>query len=183
MSITLIIGPMFSGKTTELIRLIDRKRISGKKCAIIKNKIDNRYEINYVTSHNNHKYSNCDILIYQDLSLEIANELKKKYDVIGVDEGHFFPNIDSFCGDLADNGIDVFVSALDSSFQQKLFIHIGDLISHSEIVIKLDAICMKCKTENASFNIRTIDSEEEILVGGSEIYQCVCRKCLILHTK
>ena len=180
MSITTIIGPMFSGKTTELIRLIDRKRISGKKCLIIKHKIDIRFGTDKnITTHGNIIYDKCDIDYVTDI-MDLDNIKRSlSYDVIGIEEGHFFDGIFMYCNKLANDGLDIIVSTLDGSFQQILIKHeIGDLIATSEKVIKISAICMYCLQENASFTIRTIESNETILVGDRDIYKCACRKCL-----
>lgn len=188
MSITTIIGPMFSGKTTELIRLIDRKRISGKKCLIIKHTQDNRFDdikcktkkIDHLTTHSDLSYRKCHILHMTDFcNLELVDSLAELYDVVGIDEGFFFKNLANFCNSLANNGIDVFVSTIESSYKQELFHEVGYLIAISENVIKMRSICMMCKNKKASFNIRTIDDDQEIVVGGADIYQCVCRKCLL----
>lgn len=184
MSITTIIGPMFSGKTTEFIRLIKRKQISGKNCLIIKNSIDVRYDNgennnNHITTHDGQRYQNCDIIYQKTLKDEILiNTISNKYNVVGIEEGFFFTGLSYFCNELANRGIDVIVATIDSSFKQELFKEVGDLIAISENVIKLNAICMRCGEDNASFTIRTIESDELILVGANDIYQSVCRKCL-----
>lgn len=193
MSITLIIGPMFSGKTSELIRLVDRKRIAGKKCLIIKHTNDIRYDdindntdkIDNIVTHSHIQYSKTDIIKLSELLNDIQNNIieKKTYDTVAIEEGHFFPNINTFCTGLANNGIDVIVSAIDSSFKQEMFKNIGELIANSEIVMKLTAICMVCKDKDAHFNIRTVSSNEEILVGGADIYKSVCRTCMINSQK
>ncbi len=150
-TITTIIGPMFSGKTTEFIRLIDRKHIAGKKCLIIKHGIDNRFDVgednNHITTHSKIKYRKCDI-VYQTM-LDNFDAIIDKYDVVGIEEGFFFTNICKFCNDLANYGIDVIVATLDSSYKQELFEEIGNLIATSENVIKLSAICMQCKKIDA----------------------------------
>lgn len=180
MSITTIIGPMFSGKTSELIRLIDRKRIADKKCLIIKHVGDTRFDIGtdvyHVTTHSNICYKKCDVLYLS--VLDNIEPIVNKYNVVAIDEGFFFVNINDYCTKLASHGIDVIVASLDTSFKQQLFPEIGKLIGNSEILIKLSAICMKCKTADAIFTVRTIESEVEILVGGCDIYQSVCRACL-----
>ncbi|BCS83012.1 thymidine kinase [Cotonvirus japonicus] len=187
MSITTIIGPMFSGKTTEFIRLIERKKIAGKKCLIIKHFCDTRFnkigETNsHVTTHSNIIYKKCDIMYLQSLSdtdnTESINMIKKIYDVIGIEEGFFFEGLANFANELANNNIEVIVSTIDSSYKQELFPEIGKLISLSEIIIKLNAVCMMCKNSDAHFTIRTVDNDEEILVGGTDKYKSVCRKCL-----
>jgi thymidine kinase len=190
--ITVVIGPMFSGKTTELVRLIDRKRLADKKCLIIKNEKDNRFdriidnincdeyvEKSHLTTHSEIRYNKCDILSLTELNNNTFEYIcKNKYEVVGIDEGFFFRDLTDFCCKLTNVGIDVICSTLDSSYKQELFPEIGKLIAKSEHVIKINAICMRCKKDGASFTIRTIQSEEQILVGGSDIYQSVCRKCL-----
>lgn len=175
MSITTIIGPMFSGKTTEFIRLIDRQRLSGKKCLIIKHSIDDRFtNNNNIITHNDFNYDKCDIIYTNELNYY------EGYDVIGIDEGFFFKNISNYCNEMANNGIYIIVASIDSSYKQELFPEIGKLIATSDIVIKLDSICMQCGT-SAAFSIRIINNNEDIIVGGKEAYQSVCRKCLKKH--
>ncbi|AQN68180.1 thymidine kinase [Saudi moumouvirus] len=189
MSITTIIGPMFSGKTTEFIRLIERKKLAGKQCLIIKHLQDNRFEeINskekHVITHNKIKYKNCDIVYNTDLmNNEFLEYVKTSYDVVGIEEGFFFNNLTTFCNCLANENIEVIVSTIDSSYKQEIPQEIGKLIATSENVIKLKAVCMECKNTDASFTIRTIDDEQDILVGGSDIYQSVCRPCLNKNNK
>lgn len=195
MSITVIIGPMFSGKTSELIRLIDRKRIAKKNCLIIRHADDKRFDhlsttvsnevqgnniLRHITTHNEFRYQKCDILYLSNLSGddELFANICLKYHVVAIDEGFFFVGINKFCNELANNNVEVIVATLESSYQQRLFPEIGELIANAEIVIKLTAICMRCENEDASFTIRTIESDQEILVGSDDIYQAVCRKCL-----
>ena len=198
MSITVIMGPMFSGKTSELIRLIDRKRIAKKNCLIIRHTDDNRFDhahdqisdnnlstgandvLKHITTHNEFKYQKCDILYLSNLSGddELFANICLKYHVVAIDEGFFFVGINKFCNELANNNVEVIVATLESSYQQRLFSEIGELIANAETVIKLTAICMRCENEDASFTIRTIESDKEILVGSDDIYQAVCRKCL-----
>lgn len=191
MSITAIIGSMFCGKTSELIRLIDRKRIAGKKCLIIKHAKDNRFDgpefngiagTQHVTTHSDIRYCKCDIIYRSDFTDdEFTKSICEKYEAVGIDEGFFFKGLANFCNTLANNGIDVIVATLDSSYKQELFPEVGDLLAKTENIIKLKAVCMRCKQAEASFTIRTVESNEEILVGGAEMYECVCRPCLKSH--
>lgn len=184
MSITLIIGPMFSGKTTELIRLVDRKNIAGKKCIVIKHSIDTRYDSDserHITTHNQYSYKSVDVISVSSITEDLVRELIHTKNVVAIEEGQFFPELCQWCNIMANNGIDVIVSALDGDYKQEMFGEgeIGKLIPHSEVVIKLSAICMRCRNADAHYTIRTIDGNEQILVGGNDIYQSVCRKCLI----
>lgn len=179
MSITLIIGPMFSGKTTELIRLVDRKRIAGKKCLIIKHMIDTRFNTdNNVQTHSQISYEACDIKYFRVLTTVDIDYFKQNYHVVAIEEGHFFTNLCTYCNMMANNKIDVIVSALDSSFKQELFKNVGELIAYAETVVKLTAVCMRCKQDDGSFTIRNNGSTLDILVGGADIYESVCRECL-----
>jgi thymidine kinase len=180
MSVTLIIGPMYSGKTSELIRLIDRKRHADKKCLIIKKEGDIRFDDSYVTTHSQIRYKNCDVIHLMDITDEFIDNLilSKKYDVVGIEEGQFFVDLSKYCNKLADGNIDIIISALDGTFKQELFKEIGILIPWAENVIKLNAICMMCKNSDGNYTIRTNDIKEEICIGGEEMYKSVCRPCL-----
>lgn len=191
MSITTIIGPMFSGKTTELMRLVRRKKKANMRCVIIKHTRDIRFDEpdnnsndpdhrHHITTHDKIRYTNYNIEYFDNINdLNLLKNLIKKYDVVAIDEGFFFKGISNFCHTLANNGVDVIVSTIDSSFKQEFFSEIGDLIAVSEDVIKLKAVCMHCQKKDASFTIRTINSDQNILVGSDDIYRSVCRTCLV----
>jgi thymidine kinase len=190
MSITTIIGPMFSGKTSELIRLVDRQRISGKRCLIIKNCIDNRFDsmLNYddkkfVATHSEYHYNKCDICYYKNFTDKMADSLLESYDVIGIEEGFLFTGLISFCNKLADNGVIVIISTLDTNFRQEIFNQIADILARSEYIIKLTAVCMRCGSNDGIYTIRTIESTDEILIGGSDVYQSICRSCFVKAKK
>jgi thymidine kinase len=177
--ITLIIGPMYSGKTTEAIRLVDRERIAGKKCIIIKYSLDTRYDDKYVTTHAMQMYNKCDILHRETIDKDFIKDLitKKEYQVVCIEEGQFFKDIDYYACMLANSNIRVIISALDGTYKQTNFGDIHKLIPHAEEVIKLNAICMDCKNDTGSFTLRTSSDDKEIIIGGTEMYICVCRSC------
>lgn len=190
MSITTIVGPMFSGKTTELIRLIDRNVVSKKRCVIIKNLIDNRFDnldiVCKKTDNNNHVTTHCELTYYKCKVVylssladpDLIQLFTTNYDVVGIDEGFFFEGVVNFCNELANRNVEVIISTLDTDYKQKMFPCVGELMAFSEKVIKLNGICMVCNTDNANFTVRTVKSDKKILVGGKEMYMCVCRKCL-----
>lgn len=197
MSITCVIGPMFSGKTTELIRLIERKMIAGKKCLIIKHSHDTRYgSQSSIGTHGKSNYSKCPIITLGKLDLIFANKLiSEQYQVVAIDEGFFFDFVAEFANHLANNKIDVICSSLESNYKQQVFENIAQLMIYSEKIIKLSAVCNCCKSKNAHFTIR-IDApkhipiagptqvslvggaSQDIIVGGSDKYSSVCRNCL-----
>ena len=139
---------MFSGKTTELIRLIDRKNIAGKKCLIIKHSIDDRYDKDanpHVTTHNQYSYNKTSIIYVPRLTDALAEDIIKEKNVVAIEEGHFFPDLCEWCLELANNGLDVIISALNGNFKQEPYDEIGKLMANAEIVNKLAAVCMRCK--------------------------------------
>lgn len=175
MSITTIIGPMFSGKTTELTRLMRRKSIAGFNCAIIKHNNDTRYSDTYVTSHDGIEYRGCDVLHVN--TLVIYDYLR--YDVIGIDEGFMFEGLSEFCNTMATAWKkELIIASIDTSYRQEMFPEISRLIGHTDNVVKLTAICMTCKCDNAIYTIRLTDECDDIVVGGNERYACICRRCL-----
>merc|ERR1719312_2330252 len=109
--IQVIFGPMFSGKTTELLRRIKRYQIAKYKCAVIKYENDKRYDKDDVSTH--------DRQTYKAISAMNLNQVKNKlldYEVIGVDEGQFFPDVVQFCEDMAKLKKTVIVAALDGDY-------------------------------------------------------------------
>jgi len=173
-SISLVIGPMFAGKTTELMRRYKRQIFAQNTCCIIKYSKDVRYTAGVeIASHDNQqleaKFAVC--------KLSELGEQWRQFDVIAIDEGQFFPDLLTFTTVAANEGKTVIVSALDGDFQQKPFGQICELIPHCESVTKLTAICMHCHSAEASFTKRTVSSTQQELIGSDDIYAAVCRKC------
>ncbi|XP_075231529.1 thymidine kinase, cytosolic-like isoform X2 [Lycorma delicatula] len=166
-----IFGPMFSGKTTELFRRLKRYKFANYRCVIIRYEKDNRYSNDRVATHDR-----------QSLPAVLAAELKKvniNYDainVIGIDEGQFFPDIVEYCEEMANRGKIVVVAALDGTYQRLGFGNILSLVPLAESVVKLTAVCMSCFRE-ASYTKRIGLEKEVEVIGGAEKYMAVCREC------
>jgi len=174
MSIQIILGPMFSGKTTELLRRIRRYSVSQRKCMLIKYDKDMRYDAEQVATHD--KY-----MMQATPASRLFNEKEKAMgcQVIGIDEGQFFPDLVEFCEEMANAGKTVIVAALDGTFERKPFGRIPELIPLAEDVVKLRAICMKC-FEEAPFSQRISAETETEVIGGADKYISCCRKCFHL---
>ena len=170
----LIIGPMFSGKSTELIRRIRMLQKIDKKVLVTKPIIDNRYISDKITSHN-YESVECKVLSRLD---EISDEEITNYDTIVVDEGQFFPDLLTTVIRWIDNyPISIIVGGLDGDFQRQPIGQILNLIPHADKCQKLNSLCSKCKDgTEASFSFRCVNSNDKVLVGGSESYIPVCRK-------
>ena len=170
--IELICGPMFSGKTEELIRRLVRAQFAKQKVAIFKPKTDNRYSDDYIVSHNKRKIKS----IILESSGEIYN-FKDKADVFGIDEAQFFDNnLINVCNDLAKSGKRVVVAGLDKDYAAQAFGPIQQLIVDAEYVTKVNAICMVCG-DPASFTQRISAEKDLVVVGETDKYEARCRKC------
>jgi len=169
--IQVIFGPMFSGKTTELMRRMKRYQIANYDCLIVKYAKDVRYDNCGIATH--------DKQVLPAVSCEVLADLQSealKHDIIGIDEGQFFPDIVPFCDKMANQGKIVIVAALDGDFQKKGFGTILNLVPLAEHVMKLTAVCMNCYNE-ASFTKRKGSETKVEVIGGAEKYLAVCRKC------
>jgi len=119
-------GPMFSGKSTELVRLINRHKIANKKCLIIKNKLDDRYsapnEVATLTLIFMVYRIKMEAMACSSLIKDVIQQKKHEgFDVIGIDEAQFFPDVVQGCETLAQLGKVVIVASLDGTFQRKPF--------------------------------------------------------------
>lgn len=162
---------MFSGKSTELLRRIRRYTIAKRNCIVLKYHNDTRYEVEKVSTHDKIVWNAVPCAV-----LEKVKDIAMKYDVIGIDEGQFFPDVVSFCEFMANAGKVVIVAALDGTFQRKPFGSILELIPMAEDVTKLTAVCVMCQG-SASFSKRIGDEKEIELIGGEDKYIAVCRSC------
>jgi thymidine kinase len=172
--VEVITGPMFSGKTKELIRRIRRAIFASQKVAIFKPSIDNRYSEMHIVSHDNNKL----ISIPVDSSNEIIGK-SIEFNVIGIDEAQFFDqNLISVCNQLANEGKRVIVAGLDMDYKGSPFGPMPDLMAKAEYVTKLNAICMKCGNP-AHYSYRLVENEQQILLGEKDKYIPLCRKCFI----
>ncbi len=173
--ITLIIGPMFSEKTTELIRLLNREKFAKKKVVLVRPETDTR---DYLT----HSGLNPDIKqVYVNELSDLAD--RTDYDVIGIDEGQFFKRISHDANFLANNGKLVIISALNGTSEQQPFESIQDLIPLSEVIIKQNAVCMECGSQYATFSyFKSGIKKDKIRAGGKTDYEALCRKCYFTKT-
>ena len=170
--IELICGSMFSGKTEELIRRLIRAQIAQQNVAIFKPKLDNRYNEEYITSHNQRKI--------KSISVENVEEIlkfKNEADVFGIDEAQFFPNaIIKVCNQLAKDGKRIIIAGLDKDYLGKSFGPMPELLIHAEYVTKVLAICVKCG-DPANFSQRITTEKNQVVVGELDKYEARCRNC------
>lgn len=184
--LTLILGPMFAGKSTYLINKANELISSDVKqdeILLINHSSDVRYDTNKICSHNGQKINSKSINNLDDITKQILDtqHLYKKLKYIFIDEAQFFDDLyQSIKTLLMQNttGLHIFIGGLDSDYKQEPFYNsrILELIPYSTNIIKLNAKCFKCDNK-APFTKRITSASETILVGGSEVYQPTC----ILH--
>jgi thymidine kinase len=170
--IEIICGAMFSGKTEELIRRLDRAIIAQQKVEIFKPVIDTRYQKGYIVSHKNTQIRSTPVQFADDILL-----LAEDSDVIGIDEAQFFDsNLVEVANIFANKGKRVIVAGLDMDFKGNPFGPMPRLMAVAEFVTKVHPICIKCG-QVASFSHRLISDNDTIVVGEKETYEPLCRSC------
>lgn len=187
----IITGPMFAGKSTELLRRIRRYEHAGRNCIVIKWQGDTRYQgegdthchgegdtrASTVVTHDYHHRTALSVTRMSELVEE--KSLIDTVDVIAIDEGQFFEDIVEACSSLSRDKI-VIVSCLDGTSEQEPFPNIARLFSKADTVTKLSAVCTGCKRD-APFTKRITGAPHPMIaVGGSEMYTPCCRMCLDL---
>jgi thymidine kinase len=173
-----VCGPMFSGKSEEMIRRLRRAEIARQRVVIFKPAIDDRYDATDVVSHAGIRMRAVPVGGVAEL-LEHA----RGYDVVGIDEAQFFePAIVDAALALADGGARVIAAGLDQDFRRLPFGPMPDLLAHAEFVDKLQAVCHRCGG-GATTTQRLVDglpapySGATIVVGANEQYEARCRDC------
>ncbi|TDE11991.1 thymidine kinase [Dyadobacter psychrotolerans] len=173
--VEVICGSMFSGKTEELIRRLNRAKIARQKIQIFKPALDQRYHVENIVSHNDNYIRSTPV----SSSAQIL-ELAEDCEVVGIDEVQFFDeNIVGVVDGLANSGKRVIVAGLDMDYLGKPFGCMPQLMAIAEFVTKVHAICMVCG-EVASHSYRLSESNERVLLGETDLYEARCRRCFNL---
>ena len=169
--IEVICGCMFSGKTEELIRRLNRATIAKQKVEIFKPVTDKRYHRTEIVSHNENAIRSTPVNFASDILL-----LASDCDVVGIDEAQFFDDgLVDVCNHLANNGKRVIVAGLDMDYEGKPFGPMPNLLAVSEFVTKVHAICVQTG-ELASFSFRLIDNDAQVMLGEKGEYEARSRK-------
>ena len=170
--IEVVAGSMFSGKTEELIRRLNRAKIARQKVEIFKPKVDTRYSVDEVVSHNSNAIRSTPVETAANILL-----LSSNVEVVGIDEAQFFDDgLADVCNELANQGIRVIVAGLDMDFKGKPFGPIPGLMATAEYVTKVHAVCMRCGNL-AQYSHRLSDADKLVLLGEKDAYEPLCRSC------
>ena len=175
--IEVIAGSMFSGKSEELIRRLNRARIARQKVQVFKPGIDARYSFEEIASHSGQKH----VSIPVSTTAEMMAQVQEDTEVVGIDEGQFFDAaIIDAVNELAASGKRVIVAGLDQDYTGKPFDPMPQLLSIAEFITKTHAICVKCGS-TANYSQRTVESEALVEVGAADKYEARCRRCFVPH--
>lgn len=165
---------MFSGKTEELIRRLNRAKIAQQKVEIFKPSADTRYAAEDVVSHNSTLIRSTPVSFAHDMLL-----LGSGCDVVGIDEAQFFDEaLTEVCVNLANHGTRVIAAGLDMDYTGRPFGPMPALMAVAEYVTKVHAVCIRCG-DIASYSFRKTPSAQKVLLGETDTYEARCRHCFV----
>ena len=176
MSLDILMGSMFSGKSTELIRRVRRQQVLDRKVMVVNHSLDERGSGvgSKVKTHDSSEMNAVKVA-------QLDESLFEGVDVVAVDESQFFSGLREWVEAGLALGKHIILAGLDGDFQQKKFGELLDVIPLADEVIKLRALCMFCKDGTpGSFTYRNpgVGQGEQVLVAADDSYKAVCRKCL-----
>lgn len=180
--IELVIGPMFSEKTTEVISRVRRAALANQAAVIIKYRGDRRYEDGaVVATHADTRQGSTPgsetVAPVRIVTADTLSEVDVSELVVGVDEGQFYPDLVECCERWAAEGRRVIVAALDGDFARRPFGRVCDLVPLCESVEKRRGVCMVCRRRDSAFTQRIGHSTALVEIGARESYRTVCRQC------
>ena len=168
-----ICGPMFSGKSEELIRRLRRAAIARKRVQVFKPVIDDRYSPDEIVSHGEQRMKSETV----GAAAEILGKIDWRTQVVGIDEANFLgPELLEVATRLADSGKQVIVAGLDTDYLGRPFPPMPELLAMAESITKMLAICMRCG-HPAKHTQRLVDNDQLIVVGAAGLYEARCRRC------
>jgi thymidine kinase len=171
--IEVICGPMFSGKSEELIRRLRRAGIARKRVQVFKPALDDRYSLDEIVTHGDQRMKS----IVVSGTSEILDRIDWRTQVVGIDEANFLgAGLVEVAGQLADAGKQVIVAGLDTDYRGRPFPPMPELLCLAESIVKTLAICMRCGNP-AKHTQRLVESEDLIVVGAAGMYEARCRRC------
>jgi thymidine kinase len=170
--IEVICGSMFSGKTEELIRRLNRAVIANQRVQIFKPTVDTRYHDTMIVSHDQKSIRSEPVTNSQQILL-----LAQDVQVVGIDEAQFFdPGVVEVAQELANRGARVICAGLDMDYLGRPFGPMPALLARAEFITKVHAICQKCGSL-ANYSFRKVSTDSQFLLGEKETYEPRCRTC------
>lgn len=172
MSLRIIMGNMFSGKTSEMIRRLKRYKVIGKRVVVVNSQKDIRSSEEVLRTHDN--------VTFRCIKTNDLNDVNTEgCDVVAIDEAQFFTGLKTFVEKELTTGKTILLAGLDGDYKQRKFGELLDCIPLADEVTKLTAMCMDCMDgTQGPFTKRIVKSKKLELVGGDDMYKAVCRKHL-----
>jgi thymidine kinase len=174
----LFLGPMFSGKTSRLLSHLDRFHYMKKRTVLFKPKMDDRYSVNEVISHNGYKMDAVNVSKGDDI-IEFLTKSEEDYDIIAVDEAFMIDNVSEALIRLFRIGKTILVSSLEMTASCNPCEEILGMVTWATKIEKCTSICVNCQ-KTAAYTQRKTNSLNEIHIGGSDLYEARCWSC---HTE
>lgn len=178
MPVTLLLGPMFSEKTSELISYVRKQRFTKKKTIAVKYAKDIRYgDEDALQSHNGDSIFSHRVMLLFDLNKDEVEAA----DNIVIDEGMFFADLKPFVTMWANCGKTIVIAALNGDYLQHDWPVISSMIPEVEYIEKYNAICLDCGSEEGSYTVKLPSNHSVAIedIGGIDKYKTVCRACLV----
>lgn len=182
MSLELIVGPMFSGKSTELIKRVRRLQTIHKTYIVYNSLNDDRYGLEGIYTHD---MNSVPCVSVNNLMGQVNTEGFREAEYILIDEAQFFKDLFNFVKDIVDiHGKHVIVIGLNGDSRRMPFGQINDLLPYCDNITMLSALCSQCKDGTLGiFSKRISENSGQICVGTIDKYSSVCRKCYIRDIK
>ena len=173
----IILGPMFSGKTTRLIDIQKKYAVCDISCCVINHLLDKRYDDHLLCTHDKQSTHCFNINHLKDI---FTLNILSMYDIFLINEGQFFDDIDTIVLQLVETyNKKVYICGLDGDFKRQKFGKLLDLIPFADKVVKKIALCKLCKNGTKGIFTMRLSKEKEQIVIGADNYIPVCRPCYL----
>lgn len=171
--VTIIVGPMYSGKSSELLRYLERASIGKKKVCLVRPRLDNRKFFSHSVSTQT-LYNKIEIpIIYYPLAESVSD-----YDVIGIDECQFIYDLDEFVRFLIKQNKTVYMSGLLATSESVIFDPIKNVLPYCDEIVKLNAVCVECSNDIGNYTrYKEGNKKHNVEIGGADKYDAVCAQC------
>ena len=181
MSLDILLGPMFAGKTSRILSIVSRYAAIGTPVLVINHSLDTRYStLDQIVTHDHNKIQ---CIRLKDLD-DLPDDLLKAHSVLIVDEAQFFPELVAFCEFAVDTyGKHVYLVGLDGDSNRRPFGEILKCIPLADRVERLTAFCKRCADGTPGlFTHRRFSTDAQIMVEGPSAYETLCRQCYLNAT-
>lgn len=181
--ITLICGPMFSGKSTSLVQKMERYFYAKKRIAYVKPLTDNRGYVTHSGLSSVEERFGKDVSCFEvgDLSTIVDTLTNGNYDAVFIDEYFMISNCESICATVTEKGkhLDIYFAGLLADSDAKIWPEAEAILPYCDEVIKLNGVCTDCGSQHANYSYYKAGTKKDRLTVGDNAYTCLCRRCFL----